>query len=209
MACGAIWIVLTMPMLKIFTTNVPRRFYKPLRSRSRSQCWSRSRSRSCCGFGRDADRDIDLGLGLGGGLDRDLSFVLSRFRCRCQCFWVRVAVSVSGSGSTSILVRVAVSASVGISAVAVSVLVLGRCLGVAFTDLRFEVLRPWIFWVGERPNFWCQFPIPNSSQDLAAHCLLIHSKNVTFECERHVLHAAALQACGVAFTDLHLEILRS
>ena len=44
--------------------------------------------------------------------------------------------------------------------------------------------------------------MPNSGQDLAAHCPLLHYKNVSFECGRHALHATALQTCGVAFEEL-------
>ena len=50
--------------------------------------------------------------------------------------------------------------------------------------------------------------MPNSGQDLAAHCPLFHYKNVSFECGRHALHAAALQTRGVAFEDLRSHIFR-
>ena len=44
-------------------------------------------------------------------------------------------------------------------------------------------------------------------QDLAAHRPLFHCKTVSFECERHALHAAALQTCGVAFEDVRSHIV--
>jgi len=50
--------------------------------------------------------------------------------------------------------------------------------------------------------------VPNLGQALAAHCPLFHYKNVSFECGRHALHAAALQARGVAFADLRSQLLR-
>ena len=50
--------------------------------------------------------------------------------------------------------------------------------------------------------------MPICGQDLAAHRPLFHYKNVSFECGRHALHAAALQTCGVAFKDLRSHIFR-
>ena len=49
--------------------------------------------------------------------------------------------------------------------------------------------------------------MPICGQDLAAHRPLFHYKNVSFECGRHALHAAALQTCGVAFKDLRSHIV--
>ena len=49
--------------------------------------------------------------------------------------------------------------------------------------------------------------MPNSGQDLAAHCPLLHYKNVSFVCERDALHAAALQTCGVAFKELRSHMV--
>ena len=48
--------------------------------------------------------------------------------------------------------------------------------------------------------------MPICGQDLAAHRPLFHYKDVSFECGRHALHAAALQTCGVAFEDLPSHI---
>ena len=48
--------------------------------------------------------------------------------------------------------------------------------------------------------------MPICGQDLAAHRPLFHYKNVSFECGRHALHAAALQTCGVAFEELRSHI---
>ena len=50
--------------------------------------------------------------------------------------------------------------------------------------------------------------MPICGPDLAAHRPLFHYKNVSFECGRHALHAAALQTCGVAFEDLPSHIFR-
>ena len=50
--------------------------------------------------------------------------------------------------------------------------------------------------------------MPICGQDLAAHRPLFHYKNVSFECGRHALHAAALQTRGVAFEDLRSHIFR-
>ena len=48
--------------------------------------------------------------------------------------------------------------------------------------------------------------MPICGQDLAAYRPLLYYKNVSFECGRHALHAAALQTCGVAFEDLRSHI---
>ena len=49
--------------------------------------------------------------------------------------------------------------------------------------------------------------MPICGQDLAAHRPLFHYKNVSFECGRHALHAAALQTCGVAFKELRSHMV--